>query len=416
MSTLETHPLRNLYMLGTERSKRISSWDRTGGNNDWLRINAGETATLAEIEGPGLITHIYCALAHADPFDLRDAVLRMYWDNESSPSVEVPLGDFFALPHCRIKDFSSALVTVNPGTPGSHGFNIYFPMPFATRAQIVIEHQGDAALGGVLGALWYHINYEELDEAPGEGVGRFHAQWRRETHTQSSDPQMTNRQLWAGTNLDGAENFVLLEASGTGQVVGINLQVDNIAGGWWGEGDDMWFIDGEAWPPAIHGTGTEEIFGGGACPEAEYSGPYQGFHLIEHLDGESWKGKSAMYRWFPGDPVRFSKSVKATVEHGHANNFENDYTSVGYWYQTEPHAPFPELPSRDARRPRVPTDFEELRRSLASLVGKVISRFAPGTSEFEQALHAAGEAFEAAYSGDFAAAATIAASIEGSEG
>ncbi|RIK09951.1 MAG: hypothetical protein DCC49_05020 [Acidobacteria bacterium] len=411
MSSLETHPLRNLYTLGTERSRRISSWDRSGGNNDWLRIDAGATATLADIKGPGLITHIYCALAHADPFDLRDAILRMYWDDEPTPSVEVPLGDFFALPHCRIKDFASSLVTVNPGTPGSHGFNAYFPMPFATRAQIVIEHQGEAALGGVLGALWYHINYEELDQAPGAEVGRFHAQWRRETTTKSSEPKMTNRQLWPGTNLDGAENFVMLEATGAGQVVGLHLQVDNIAGGWWGEGDDMWFIDGLAWPPPIHGTGTEEIFGGGACPETEYGGPTHGFHLIEHLDGELWKGKSAMYRWFLHDPVRFSESVKATVEHGHANNFENDYAAVGYWYQAEPHSPFPALLDRDSRRPRVPAGFDDLRTSLSGLVGKVVSRHAPGTAEFERGLHGVGEAFEAVYTGDFEAAAEIAASI-----
>ena len=110
----------------------------------------------------------------------------------------------------------------------------------------------------------------------------------------------------------------------------------------------MVFVDGDAWPPAIHGTGTEEIFGGGACPTREYAGPYHGFHLIESPD---WAGLVGAYRWFVQDPIRFTRSLRWTVEHGHANNFANDYASVAYWYQTEPHATFPALPARVALRP-----------------------------------------------------------------
>jgi hypothetical protein len=141
------------------------------------------------------------------------------------------------------------------------------------------------------------------------------------------------------------------------------LGVDNVAGSWWGEGDDMIFIDGETWPPSFHGTGTEEIFGGGACPSVEYSGPYTGFHLVENRDGEQWYGKNAMYRFFVHDPIRFQKSIRVTIEHGHANDMANDYSSVAYWYQKEPHAPFPPLPSSAERRPITeyptpPSDFE----------------------------------------------------------
>lgn len=412
MSSLETNPLRNLYTLNRNRTRRISSWDRSGGNSDWLRVDPGETATLAEIEGPGLITHFYCALAHFDPFDLRDAVLRIHWDFEEAPSVEVPLGDFFCLPHCQVRDMASLLVTVNPGISGSHGFNAYFPMPFSEHALITVEHQGNAALGGMLGALWYHVDFEQLDHPPGDDVGRFHAQWRRERKTASADPSMTNRQLWAGVNLDGDENFVMIDARGTGQVVGIHLQVDNVAGGWWGEGDDMWFVDGDSWPPSIHGTGTEEIFGGGACPATEYAGPYSGFHQIEHLGGELWKGKSAMYRWFTQDPIRFSESVRGTVEHGHANNFENDYTSVAYWYQSEPHQAFQSLPARDDRHPLMPDSFNEFRSTLNGLVAVALTAFTPGSAEFERTLQRIGEAFELTYQGDLEAAEEISRAIE----
>lgn len=388
-----------------------------------MRVGPGETITLADVDGPGLITHFYAALALCDPFDFRDAVIRMYWDGEELPSVEVPLGDFFCLPHCRVRDFRSALVTVNPGMPGSHGMNAYFPMPFTDGARITLTHEGTAVLGGVIGALWYHIDCEELDEPPGEEVGRFHAQWRREVTTRSIDEKVTNRQLWAGSNLTGEENYAMLEAEGRGQVVGINLQVDNVAGGWWGEGDDMWFIDDEAWPPSVHGTGTEEVFGGGACPDTEYAGPYSGFHLIEHLGSASWAGKSAMYRWFVTDPVRFSRSVRATIEHGHANNFENDYTSVAYWYQTEPHLPFGALPSAAERWPRMPEGFDELRARLAALAGTAIASVtsrtpagqAPPPAEIEAAMRRVGEAFECVYQGDFAAATLIADKLAGGE-
>lgn len=112
----------------------------------------------------------------------------------------------------------------------------------------------------------------------------------------------------------------------------------------------MIFIDGEEWPPSIHGTGTEEIFGGGACPNREYAGPYTGFHLISNPD---WSGKNGMYRFFVTDPIRFQKSIRVTIEHGHNNDLANDYSSVAYWYQTEPHKTFPPFPPVEERLPLV---------------------------------------------------------------
>ncbi len=177
------------------------------------------------------------------------------------------------------------------------------------------------------------------------------AQWRRENPTR---PVCQPAGRWAGKNLDGAENYVILDAEGRGNFVGFVLSVDNIAGGWWGEGDDMIFIDGEEWPPSLHGTGTEEIFGGGACPDREFSGLYAGFHLVSNPD---WSGKNGMYRFYVADSIRFAKSIRATIEHGHDNNLGNDYCSVAYWYQDEPHKRFPSLPATADRLPILPEAY-----------------------------------------------------------
>jgi hypothetical protein len=342
---IDRHPLRTLFTATGARSRRSSSWDRSGRNWDFVTVQPGDTAVLLEHDGPGCVTHLYCALAFPELTDYRDAILRCWWDGETTPSVEVPLGDFFGVAHARIRTMRSALTAANPGFGASHGMHAYFPMPFATGARITIEHRGDRALGGALPALWYHVDYETYDDALPADALRFHAQWRQEKPTVAIGDK-PNVQLHGAANLDGTENYVALDVEGAGQMVGLVLQINNVAGGWYGEGDDMVFVDGDAWPPAIHGTGTEEIFGGGACPTREYAGPYHGFHLIE--SPADWSGLVGAYRWFVNDPIRFTRSLRWTVEHGHANNFANEYASVAYWYQTEPHAPFPALPARDA--------------------------------------------------------------------
>lgn len=356
------HPLRSLFTATGARSCRASSWDRRGGNRDFITVGSGETVVLLEHDGPGCVTHVYCALAFPELTDYRDAILRCYWDGEPTPSVEVPLGDFFGMAHARIRLLRSALTAVNPGLGSSHGLNAYFPMPFATGARITLEHRGDKPLGGWFPALWYHIDYETYDRPLPPETLRFHAQWRQEKPTVAVGPR-PNVQLHEGVNLDGADNYVALDIEGAGQMVGLHLEINNIAGGWYGEGDDMVFIDGERWPPSIHGTGTEEIFGGGACPASEYAGPYHGFHLIESPD---YAGLVGMYRWFVHDPIRFTRSLRWSVEHGHANNFANEYASVAYWYQSEPHAVFPALPVRDALHPALPAIYDEARSSFAA--------------------------------------------------
>ena len=154
-------------------------------------------------------------------------------------------------------------------------------------------------------------------------------------------------------NTTGQDNYVILDAKQPGTFVGFFLTIDNIAGGWYGEGDDMIFVDGEGWPPSYPGTGTEEIFDAGCCPDEEFWGPYTGFYLIENLNGK-WGGKNQMYRFYVNNPVRFQKSIRVTLEHGHANNFENDYTTTAFWYQKDPHALFPGLPVARARVPSWP--------------------------------------------------------------
>jgi hypothetical protein len=159
---------------------------------------------------------------------------------------------------------------------------------------------------------------------------------------------------------------VLLEAEGQGNLAGIVLHVDNLTGGWWGEGDDMIFVDGEPFPPSFHG----------ACPSDEYAGPYHGFHLIED---PHWGGKTGMYRFYVHDPVRFQRSLRVTIEHGHNNDLANDYSSIAYWYQREPHRPFPPLPPREARLPRrSETERALLARETAldERLGRVLRRVA----------------------------------------
>jgi hypothetical protein len=370
---LRRHPLRSLFTATGARSRRESSWDRSGGNLDFRVVGPGETAVLLDHEGPGCVTHLYCGLAFPELTDYRDAILRCRWDGEATPSVEVPLGDFFGLAHARVRLLESALVSVTPGFGASHGLHAYFPMPFATRAHITLEQRGAAALGGLFPALWFHVDYETYEQPLPDDALRFHAQWRQARPTRAIGPY-PNLQLHAGTNLGGADNYVALDAVGAGQMVGLLLEINNVAGGWYGEGDDMVFVDDDAWPPSIHGTGTEEIFGAGACPTREFAGRYHGFHLLESPD---WCGLVGAYRWFVHDPIRFTRALRWSVEHGHANNFASEYASVAYWYQTEPHAPFPELPPRDALRPPLPQSYPEARHEFLDAARKAMQALSP---------------------------------------
>jgi hypothetical protein len=349
-------PMVQLPSLSSATTWRVSSWDRSGGNRDWTDVPPGATVRLLDVDGPGVIRHLYWAIILPSPGQYREVVMRMYWDGQSQPCVEAPIGDLFGIAFSEPVHLHSLAMVVNPGNANSGGYkmscglNCYFPMPFAAGARIEIENQSDYPFGQ-RGGFWYHFEFERHPDAAQIPETRFHAQWRTETPTLVAEGKPKNVHLWDGVNLSDAENYHILEAAGRGHLVGLHLQIDNLGGGWYGEGDDMIFIDQEPgeWPPRYHGTGTEEIFGGGASPSTPYSGPYTGFHLVEAGD---WSRHTAMYRWYLQDPVRFERSLRLSIEHGHANNYENDYASVAYWYQTEPHAAFPTLPVVAQRRPR----------------------------------------------------------------
>lgn len=366
-SGAEPDDVAGMMRLTDTTTARVSSFDRSGGNTDYVPIAPGEARELAVLEGAGIVRHLYFSIL-GGPHYLRDLVLRAYWDGHDAPCVEVPFGDFFGLGQERPRFFTSTMVTVNPGDLGvfgTYGFNSYFPMPYAKGARLILTNEG----ADPVPAVWYHVEYEQLATLPAD-LGRFHASWHREnpTHAVGDEPNVT---LHAARNITGADNYVLLDARGHGRLAGIFFNIDNAWDTWYGEGDDMIFIDGEGWPPSYHGTGSEEIFGGGACPTAEYAGPYTGFHLIGNLD---YTGKVSMYRFYVHDPVRFHKSIRMTIEHGHANNFANDYSSTALWYQDEPHASFAALPTAAERRPRDGADAHDVAwQRLAALRPRVLA-------------------------------------------
>jgi hypothetical protein len=352
-------PLAGLGILREGSSKRESSWDRTGRNKDSITIPSGSKKTIARLRGSGCIKHIWITVScNKDKLYLRKILLRMFWDDEKRPSVEVPLGDFFGIGHAAAKHFVSLPLSMvcKPGRGNQAGMNCYFPMPYNKGARLEVENQ----CGCRIEDFYYYIDYETY-EAPCAEAAYFHAQWRRENPCSRVIFSKQKGQLQADSsnevNLDGGENYVILDAKGRGHFVGCVLNVDNTEVfhqnyTWFGEGDDMIFVDGETWPPSLHGTGTEDYFcSAWGFPSGEYAGPYHGVSLAG--DVEEWSGKWSVYRFHIEDPVLFSKSLKVTIEHGHANNQGNDYSSVAYWYQKEPHKAFPMMLPVEKRLPNL---------------------------------------------------------------
>jgi hypothetical protein len=342
--------LTNLARLRDARRGRASSWDPTGGNADFWLIGAGETRTLAELAGPGCVRHIWMTLASREAAYPRRSVLRMYWDGAETPCVEAPTGDFFGVGHGILTNFASLPLSMSPAD--GRGMNCFFPMPYDREARITITNDGEHRL-----VCYFYVDYEEY-AAPQEGMGYFHAQWRRENptggwgRTGSGLTDAERGEAWRTPNLDGAGNYTILEARGRGHYVGCNLNIDVFErqqNDWYGEGDDMIWIDGEL---AIRGTGTEDYFNTAFCPATPFSAPYHGLPVYSGTKEWPWSGKNSMYRWHIEDPIHFRESIVLTIEHGHANDLSNDYSSTAYWYQSEPHAPPPELVAVTQRLPR----------------------------------------------------------------
>ncbi len=314
--------------------KRVSSYDRTGGNADYRRLAPGETLTLLDEAGPGSITHVWITIASPEQFHLKKLVMRMYWDNEQTPSVEAPVGDFFGL---GLGDYF--LYESEPLAVGADkALNSFFPMPFQKHARITVANEGRDGVR----AFYFNIDLRAYARPlPGDTL-YFHAQYRQAAPCQALKGD--------GKNLDGQGNYVWMESSGHGHFVGVTMSVLENADGWWGEGDDMFFVDGEKLP-SINGTGTEDYFLGawdfGGKPFAYrlFGAPVVG----PERAGARW----SVYRFHLDSPIPFTRSLRATIEHGHANDRGDNFYSVAYWYQTEPHALFPALPPVDERLPRL---------------------------------------------------------------
>jgi hypothetical protein len=343
--------LSSLPLLREYQSHRASSYDRTGGNEDWWVVAPGEERELLREDRPGCVKHVWMTVGGDDAFP-RKLVLRAWWDGEGSPSIEVPLGDFFGVGHGLLKAFTSLPLQMSP--QDGRGMNCWFPMPF-DAARIAVENQGDLPTN-----VYFTIDYEAYPRAHGPEVARFHAQWRRENPTEGwLSEKLDNSNyldVWRGRpNLTDADNYVILEARGSGVYVGCNLNVDCFqrqGNDWYGEGDDMIVIDGEPWPPRLHGTGTEDYFCTAFGPSQEFCAPYHGITLCSGTKDWPFRGKQSMYRFHIEDPVRFRESIRVSIEHGEANALSLDMSSTAYWYQLEPHAPFPALPPVAGRMPR----------------------------------------------------------------
>ena len=326
--------LVSMARLRDYKCRRSSSWDRTGGNDDWVAVEAGASATVLDVKGPGVINHIWFTINSADQMHLKNLVLRAWWDGESSPSIEAPIGDFYGLGLGEYVVYQSALLAVAP----MKALNAYFQMPFDTAARITLTNEGKIRTSN----LYFAIDYTTVPALP-PNLGRFHAQYRQAAPCKKSANT-------SGKNLNGEDNYVFLEATGRGHFVGVTQAVLQNADGWFGEGDDMFFIDGDT-QPTINGTGTEDYYNGAWGFNGQFANMRHGAPLI--IDAEHIGGRYCLYRWHTEGFITFEKSIKVTIEHGHANDRADDFYSVAYWYQTEPHAEFPLLPPPEARVPKV---------------------------------------------------------------
>jgi hypothetical protein len=341
---------------------QVSSADTSGGNNDRISIAPGKKATIFNVEGPGMIVRMWFAIDSRDPYFLRRVVIRIYWDGESKPSVEVPFGDFFGCGF-KYKQYISQYLGMTSG-----GYVCYFPMPFESSARIEIVNETRQEIYG----FYYQVDYQKFEGALHSDVAYFHAQWNRSIRT----------------NYDS--NFVMLKAEGKGHLVGVNLNLQSYDGklGFL-EGDEMIYVDGEK-RPSIHGTGTEDYFSSGwYFNTGEFAGPYSG--LIYKNDS---LGQVAAYRLNILDPIPFKKNIRVTIEHGHGNQDIADYSSTVYWYQLEPHSPFPHFPIAGQRvplrivKPARMFEAEKLAFNLEGLKSRVVdmSDYGPEWGENKQIL------------------------------
>lgn len=352
--------LGNIYQVSDAKTRSISPENFTGekGKGGMATTGTGQEAardlgqgwkvspsvvikkhttyTVAEIEGPGAIQHIWMTPTG----NWRYSILRFYWDDETTPSVEVPVGDFFCMGWGSYSPVQSLAVAVNPGS----AFNCYWPMPFRKKCRITMENIDDDDM-----VLYYQVDYT-LTKVP-DDAAYFHAQFRRVNPVPYKKP------------------YVLVDSiQGKGQYVGTYIAYGSNKNGWWGEGEIKFYIDGDTQFPTINGTGTEDYFcgsydfdikttdknGNESTAYTTYTGAYAGLPQVIKGDGHYNNAQRfGMYRWHITDPIRFEKTLKVTIQDlgwrhdGRYMPLQDDIASTVFWYQIGPHGPFPKLPSRD---------------------------------------------------------------------
>lgn len=351
----------NLYRLSDSKTRSISAENRTGEKgkggmatlkngsavnaaknlgqgwkvNPYLIVSANETISLANIEGMGAIKHIWITQNGKNRTNWRNVIIRFYWDDESTPSVEVPLGDFFGIGWEKSHQITSLPVCVNP----LQAFNCYWTMPFRKKCRITLENRINNPI-----SIYYQIDYE-LCKIP-KNAAYFHAQFRR------INPTL------------GTSDYVIIDnIKGKGQYVGTTMAYRTNEERWWGEGEIKFFIDGDSKFPTIVGTGTEDYFCGSHDFEVRndsnkrvyknFSTPYSGFHVISNSEVNIPGTKFDLYRWHINDPIRFEKNLKVTIQNLGWNQdrtykqLKEDVSTVAFWYQSEPHSIMPPLPSKE---------------------------------------------------------------------
>lgn len=298
------------------RIAHYSSSDPRHGNDDFRRLGPGDTLTLVDHRGAGVVRRWWITIAPRDHETIqRQLIVRAYWDDEETPSVEVPVADFFGVGFGRWVDYVSAPLNMTSG-----GYNSYWAMPFRRRARITVENRSPVTID----RLYYNVDVEAVERLPDDAL-YFHAQFRRA----DSRP---------GTPI------TVLEAEGRGHYVGTVLAMQPRHGTslWYLEGNERVFVDGDSTMPRVLGTGTEDYFSSGwYFDTGPYSAPWHGAPIKD-----TTSGRISAYRWHVPDPIPFAQRLRFTIEHGGTNETQGvDYSSVAYWYQTHPHAPFPALPA-----------------------------------------------------------------------
>jgi hypothetical protein len=316
----------------SESRRASSSHEDLHKNGDARSIAKGETLVLGEFDGPGIITHMWSTVGSADPFHGRSLVFRIYWDGNEKPSVEAPLGDFFAQGHGKNVDVHSLPVGVNSL---GRARNFYWRMPFHKSAKVTVTNESTEY---DCDSFYYYLDWHKVDSLPADSL-YFHARYRQEFPAQPGD-------------------YTILETEGKGYYAGTVQSVHQTEIGWFGEGDDRFYIDGEDFP-SLRGTGTEDYFND-AWGYREFNQPFYGVSIFEgYMPGD----RVTAYRWHLPDPIAFSKSLKVTIEH-HGSVFGPDLqfygqfheradwvSSVAYWYQTPVAAFDGEWPSAADRLP-----------------------------------------------------------------